>query len=132
MSADPSLSAVTLPPGAAAKIAGSALLQAASFVTSTVVPLLIVAIAVNCAVSPTTIRLFGGPTIFSDIALPAGAAVTAGDADEGEDGDEEPHASATHVKSAATVMMTARRMRTSIAALAKCRAHATGTGVRIL
>src|SRR3954463_16807084 len=103
MSAEPSLSAVTLPPGAAAKMAGSALLHTASFVTFAVAPLLIVAIAVNCAVSPTTIRLFGGPTILSEIAAPPGAAVAAADPEEGAEGEEDPHASATQAIRAAAV-----------------------------
>src|SRR3954468_4541567 len=117
MSAEPSLSAVTLPPGAAAKMAGSALLHTASFVTFAVAPLLIVAIAVNCAVSPTTIRLFGGPTILSEIAAPAGAAVAA-DPEEGAEGEEEPHASAIPVSRAAAVSATGWRMRLSM-----CRAE---------
>src|SRR4051794_26739535 len=89
MSADPSLSAVTLPPGAAAKIDGSDEDHAASFVTFTEAPFFIVAIAVNCAVSPTTIRLFVAPRIFNDAA--ALAAVDEADGAVGAD-DDEPHA----------------------------------------
>src|SRR3954454_24424368 len=86
MSADPSLSAVTLPPRATAKIVASDVVQPASLVTLAVVPLPRVAIAVNWAVSPTTMRLLAAPMILR----PIGAAAE-GEVDAGEDEDD-PHA----------------------------------------
>ena len=78
-----------MPPAATEKIDGAEVLHAASCATFTAVPLLIVAIAVNWAVSPTTIRLLRAPTIFNVSPVPAEGAVT--EAEVGEDEDE-PHA----------------------------------------
>jgi hypothetical protein len=89
-----------------AKMDASDVLHTASFVTFVALPLLIVAIAVNCAVSPTTIRLLTAPMIFSDAAVPADGAMTEADAGEEED---EPHAAVRlAIRTAALVWMASR------------------------
>src|SRR3954465_11934686 len=99
MSADPSLSAVTLPPRATAKIVASDVVQPASLVTLAVVPLPRVAIAVNWAVSPTTMRLLAAPMILR----PIGAAE--GEVDAGED-EGDPHAVARTIARMAALAVT--------------------------
>src|SRR3954453_16457415 len=103
MSADPSFSAVTLTPGATEKIEVSDVDHAASFVTFTEAPALIMAVAVNCAVSPTTIRLFGAPRIFSDLAAPE-APPPGGGAAGGDEDDPHPTMSVAVTTAAVAVM----------------------------
>ena len=78
-----------MPPAATAKIDGSDVVHAASLVTFMAAPLLIVAIAVNCAVSPMTMRLLPAPMILRAVAVPADGEVTE---DVGDD--EDPQAAA--------------------------------------